>query len=960
MHSRNQTGSKEDILNKFRDIRSAANEHVELEIRFNQHPRTTFTMIYNHFKALLGPAAMSFERSINTFTPINDGHFGGSRIRQQIFATDGTRVDNYVEKFTRYNIYIKEYIPIKIALSIERKLSTSFTSPTMAEVRLKHRVSFKLSDKWRLDMTAVKSSLLKDISSQLVLVKNSMFPTGVATTPDNYMTLLDNSKQVLTYEFELEYIGNQSEITVDDLNITKSIYECMSSTFNSDKALHDMLYVAARFITSEENVLRKYQTGRYGVKKLVSQSEPLTINRYNDIFPPDGYFATDKADGIRCLCIIDDTSMHVLTNTMTTLKMKLGKSGGGSDIDINHEETGGASAKLTICDCELIKCVKGANNGEFPDVLSNSLLLVFDVIAELGEDYSKVGFSERVKHIESVAKMASRFMPARAKRFTMLSSTNLKEQFTDIWNTRAPEYDIDGIIVTEPNKVYLHTMSYKWKPTSHITIDFLAIKPPNTLLGTKPFVTPAGSKTPHIYALFCGITYSAQKYFGLNFMPQYDVIMRSCLPEGFKTRDECVREGDLRQSCATHYPIQFSPSIDPTAYVFHSDRDDLNCKIIELSIELKKRDDITNFTWKFVKIREDRQNEPNYYGNEYYVAESDFQTFFNPLEFEHLWDPPHAYFMREAPATYRASNAYRRYVMSTLIAEYLQTAEWLIDLGCGRGADLGRYIKAGIKNTLFVDVDGAAISELIERKHHLMKTEARDIYGGDSNSTSPTLSHISVASIKHIMGGRPQIKPRYMPLQTGMRTHVLVQDLLAEPDEIHSHDAKFGLPAEYANGVIMNFSFHYMCKTQKTIKNICETIRRYLRVGGVFIATVMDGEKIHEILKTANTFELREPDAAVVKYGIKKQYTGTQFAKFGQMISIKIPFSADYYDEPLVNMEYVKKVFCGNGFEVVVDSPLDVKLIDFARKKANLFAALTDVDKKYIELQRFIVMKRIK
>jgi hypothetical protein len=178
-------------------------------------------------------------------------------------------------------------------------------------------------------------------------------------------------------------------------------------------------------------------------------------------------------------------------------------------------------------------------------------------------------------------------------------------------------------------------------------------------------------------------------------------------------------------------PIQFCPSDDPLAYIWHA-----NSKDTKLLKDAEKDGrvvgeleyDVKNKNWKLIKIREDRRDEPNYYGNHLFkVAEQSWMATKYPFTLEQMANPLTNYFGLGKDKMYKAQTGFNSFVKSKLLslAKTLIPSKVAIDLASGKGQDLGRYYDNGFTKTIFCDYDPIALSELVTRRFDMIKDKNR-------------------------------------------------------------------------------------------------------------------------------------------------------------------------------------------------------------------------------------------
>jgi hypothetical protein len=703
-----------------------------------------------------------------------------------------------------------------------------------------------------------------------------------------------NFNNINVYEVEIEHIGESKALTAEDMHFVKKIYSLINPQYVTEMAYQGEIYDVAKHIIHDDTLYRFKNDFR--LKQLANQVISLTKNvYYNDVYPPDGYYLTIKADGIRCIVSINGPRCRIITSKLTEFTLESNES-------------------VTILDAEII--YRGvSNNNDKPGADSSKFdIWIFDCMVWKGENLTRSGFTNRLIHLEDAAKLVNDFVSkdgnsAKAKKFVHLEGEKLEHGFREIYDEQYP-FSIDGLIITEPDKNYRDTKNYKWKPLSHMTIDFLAVKCPPQMLGILPYAVIPGKD---LYLLFVGISQDMHNKLGLSFLQNYKIMFPEYLH-------------------ANYYPIQFSPSINPTAYLYYHDPAIGN--IDRMIIELKR--DESGEKWEFVRRREDRMAEKNYFGNDYKVAEMTYINYTDKFDLDDLWNPKVGYFTKQASDIYAAPNRYKRFVISNLIMNNLNGAKWVIDEASGRGADLHRYQEVGVENALFIDEDTTAIAELIRRKFEYFAIKKRRMR-------------------EWVEGAKIKETPRALTI------HTLVTDLKSPSVETIKKIGNYNIGPGTVDGIICNFAIHYFCDSIENIRNLLTLNSKLLKVGGVFIFTAMDGGKIFDLLrgvKTGDEWSSKQDD--IKKYAIKKLYSGDKLSKAGQNISVLMPFSDEMYEEPLAPIDSIISEAAKLGFNVELDDSFLSLISNFQRADRSLFDKLTEEDKTYINLHRFVSLRKVK
>lgn len=875
--------------------RAQPNDNVELEIIFRNIDREMFLCVYDEIKKSDDFDKPMLHCDIRILDWQKSKKFNITDIKN-LKVKDGEVVSEHYYRKTRLkkDALIRDTVDHSIKIAIESpRNSVKFIKNNLL-LRFKARISANLfalnKSKWRFDMSIVKSANLQELGNNLSDAKHKMFPVGLSV--DNFDKEFDFSQPDLKYEIEIEYIGEEP-ITIEDYNVVKKLYSIVKPSYIDDVKKKKEVYYVASHIYDEE-YRKMFKKLPYGIKKLGNQARGLDKYDYRKlVMPLDTFYITEKADGQRAIISIhDDTCRILLNKEMIEHKIK-------------------QTNKVCIVDCELI------------DIPKKPIILIFDVIAydalnnlNNNTNIAQLNFKERLNYFSHAQQFVQKYLPhydVRKKNYVEKSS-NLEKAFKSVYEAQYP-YKIDGVIITTAHESYGCTNNYKWKPMEDNTIDFVAMKCPSKMLGIEPYNVVSGET---LYLLFVGINNDMRIKLGLGFISHYDEIFES---------------NTIKNN---YYPVQFSPSANPLAFLFSCKDDSLDKQIVELTISKEKIESLNaKVNWKLVRVRKDRTLNSGYFGNDFKVAELTFNNFIDNFNFEDLWKPYSVYFRKNAGTMYELPNKYKRIKIDNIIKQCLSNKKWVIDLASGRGADLHRYIKHNVKNVVCIDNDKTAIIELIHRKF--------DYYNRNR-----------MAQKKQITKKTYRGAYEFNDVQA-TTIHTLVADLKQSSAFLVSKMIQFGLRENNTDGIICNFAFHYLCESMESLRNILIFVRRMLKTNDVFIFTVMDGKQVFDLLSKNPKFVSYENN--VLKYAIHKKYKSDKIAKTGQMISVKLPFTDEMYDEPLCNIDAVIKeakklnlVLVAN--ESLYNEKFHKNFIKYSAKD------LTDEDIKYIKLHHYVILRK--
>jgi SAM-dependent methyltransferase len=250
-----------------------------------------------------------------------------------------------------------------------------------------------------------------------------------------------------------------------------------------------------------------------------------------------------------------------------------------------------------------------------------------------------------------------------------------------------------------------------------------------------------------------------------------------------------------------------------------------------------------------------------------------------------------------------------KYELLERLATKFTANSWVVDLGCGKGQDLAKYIKMPtIKNTLFIDNNENNLCSIIERKYTNNTNNSLGIFVQNLDLNSDGLANYS--KIKANI-------PMYQKIETKL--------------------------------IVCNFAIHYFVKDN--LDNFIDLVDSMLPSGGRFLFTCLNGEEIYKLLQD-NEFK---PWGDGKKYLIKPQFANKKF-RGGEDIDILLPFSNNtLYRESLVNLALVEKKL--KKKKIMLESQAnfgDIYLSKF-RESDPLSSQLDSIDLEYIKLVWFSI-----
>lgn len=535
--------------------------------------------------------------------------------------------------------------------------------------------------------------------------------------------------------------------------------------------------------------------------------------------------------------------------------------------------------------------------------LVNGKLMIFDVMVINGISIMQKPFSDRIKYINDAVMMLDKHaVPKKYIKLTNTWDTDLKS----IWEKKY-SHEVDGIIFNSESGTYSKMEVWKWKPIDKESADFMALIPPPELLGKHPHVSISGHT---LMILFCSMGASQFASSHIRKIPYYNKM--------FPNRSN----NDVS-------PMQFSTPDNPIAYIYqHPDNSKISAETLNRRIgEFNYADE----KWVLMRIREDKDvdvKRGTYFGNNYHIAMIIWNNFNNPLTFTDLISPTPdkmGYFIKHDSGAHKSIRSFHSFIKYKVMESTFKKAQWLVDLAAGKGQDMFRISKLNITNAVLIDIDKEALSRISHKMFSHKKTVGRfntRIFTKQMDLSKPYLDNVKKLTM---------------------------------------------IPREGVSSVMCNFALHYFMATKASACNIINMVNAVIgngsnmRTGGSFMFVGLNGRKVFDLLQKKKAGEQVDfVDNGVTKFSIKRLYSSDQFMEVGQKIGITLPFSDNqYYEEYLVNIDYIIGIFRNMGYTVTTNKGFDYWLDTIAIENTKLFARMTDVDKKYTSLHQAVVVNKI-
>lgn len=239
---------------------------------------------------------------------------------------------------------------------------------------------------------------------------------------------------------------------------------------------------------------------------------------------------------------------------------------------------------------------------------------------------------------------------------------------------------------------------------------------------------------------------------------------------------------------------------------------------------------------------------------------------------------------------------YHNNVKRQLYDKYTKNIGKLLDLACGKGGDLDKWVSNNIGHVVGYDINE-----------------------------------------KSIMEARRRVRDYNKPTNT--KVEVYVKDLSRNIIEGTSD----------CDVITSMFAFHYFFESEETFNTIMKTIDNNLKMNGYFIGTMFDGDLISNLVKDSDQFELIDDDK--VRFRIRR-YNKVLKSLFGNKLSVYL--NETVLDEPMDEYVVYFDLFVNEmrkrGYELV-----ESKLFN---EEYDGKYGLNDLEKRISFLNRSFVFKR--
>ncbi len=198
----------------------------------------------------------------------------------------------------------------------------------------------------------------------------------------------------------------------------------------------------------------------------------------------------------------------------------------------------------------------------------------------------------------------------------------------------------------------------------------------------------------------------------------------------------------------------------------------------------------------------------------------------------------------------------------------------VLDIACGRGGDIFKYQSAGVKNVFAFDRSKESIESI-----NPFNEGAISRY----NSSKDTLS----VNIEFAVGDATNPSAElFQKLGKFMDTHRLINKKM---------------PA-YTGFQIMScqFAMHYFFQSEVALRNVLSMFSQFLKKGGYFIGTCINGKEIVRLLQNQKRFQSSILEIEMIQYKQRKKFGNEYTFQINDLID-----QGNYFNTLGVSTEYL-------------------------------------------------------
>jgi SAM-dependent methyltransferase len=870
--------------------------------------------------------------------------------------------------------------------------------------RLKKRYSFKsLDNLFRFDLTIIKSSS-RNISTGEYIYTRDLKYSNTLLNPENYEFELEfighNKLENEKKEDKASLILNSLITNVGViLQVIKDTYYIMSND-DQKKILHEYW----KLVKGKSHKISQNYPKFIGPKNVSISKKNMCecTDEDSQLNIRKNYCVTEKADGERYLLFISKSKKVYLINNRLDVKYTGKIASGYSDSLLDGElilknNLDNHIFKFLIFDIYYssgqdirnipfktnIQGDKKSRVGHIDEILKKITLKDDNEIDILSEDSNSVSELEEGQFPEFLS------FELQRKQFYY---GNIDSVGSDIFKKSAIlldkissgsfNYETDGLIFTPVNLgvgSYIENDTpeftgitwdacFKWKPPSDNTIDFLVeiLKEKNSKgnyvdkITYKIDDTIPGQNTLKKYkTLILKTGFNPKKHGKINpcliFTKEMDIMKKS----NIYISKEFVPDNnydDTNTPYLANIELQTDNKGNNRMLCYKTGDEIEDNTIIEMSYDINKP---PGFRWLPRNVRYDKTQSlrlgSTQYGNDFTTANNIWNSLHDPIDEIMIKSGKNINYNKDNDVYYSRAgkrdsslsknlldfhNLYVKFKLITTTANEAGEDSRLLDLACGKGGDLPKWIQSNFSFVLGIDIskdnienpnDGACLRYYKKKEEFGKKGESEKL---------PEIIFSVGNSSKRINNGDCTENEDYKKLLKVIFNDESIQNGDLKQDGLAKLKGKATQPFDVCS---IQFALHYFFKDLNTLRGVMENISINTKVGGYFIGTCFDGETMFNKLKNINRGQTIQGmvDGKPI-WRIEKDYDNKELKNnsesLGMSIWVYMETINKKFEEYLVNFTYFKDIIKEYGFELIDNSITE----NYGIKPTGLFSDLFD------------------
>jgi SAM-dependent methyltransferase len=698
-----------------------------------------------------------------------------------------------------------------------------------------------------------------------------------ADTPNKLKT--ENPTYEVEYELQKFDKDKINEI-IDQIVFVKSLLDGSSEPMSVTEINN--------IITTYQNLLNHNDKDRLYSMQPISAEVEHVINEI-----PNKYATCDKTDGEKYQLVVLNDDVFLISNNMEVRKtMYVCKNINntileGEIINIDKVEV------FLAYDCLFYNGIDMRSEKEFKKrydhifkILSKIYNTKMDKSKSLIDHYKLLNNQLKINEDKLLLFWKHMIFPSG------LESTEVFKNAIDIWDICTSSdicpYPIDGMIWTPIEQIYTkhkHEQKntiYKYKPPNMNSIDVYIVFKKNLKTG--------------------------------KYIEFFDGTLPGSMNESYRIANFYV--GDRLGDKEVPVPFMKDKENDEAYFQVSSDGNiyDIENKpvrnntVVEI-IYINNQEISHKYRWKILRTRYDKTNYGNFSTTAIKIWKSilesltidELRNLSKPESFESqvkilkskdnkdIKDIKDTSYYQKISELGKDFRAFSNFIKSQLIYTYGENSQSVLDIGCGRGGDIEKWMRVNVKKYVGIDLS------------------YEDLYGSIDSATS---------RLKNISKKYPN-SGNYTFIQADARL-LLTPDIQKRSLNNITETNKLALQKVFGKTPILydvisiQFSIHYLFDTQESVDNLVNIIKLYLKPGGYIICTLLDSREVVRIIG-GNT----EYATYYIQDGIRKEYfkisrttQGVVKDTYGQGIDVYMSWVADEYrTEYLVSRNLLVNTF---------------------------------------------------